>query len=249
VRSRAFDVVFFDLGHTLIYTPDDFPKILERASRVLAHSLWNAGLIRVEDQFLRLFNLKRSQLFRERDVKLIEYTLEYILVMALKDCGIYDPAWVVMQNAMTAMLSSIHNNWLVEPDALQTLEILHSDGYQLGLISNSWANQDVMDLVDRFDLRRFFPLILSSASVGVRKPHPIIFQQALRYFRIRPEQAVMVGDMPEADIVGAHRSGMAGIWITRRVKNQDDIQLSEESRPDATISSLQELAQLLFGFK
>ena len=56
--------------------------------------------------------------------------------------------------------------------------------------------------------------MLVSESVGLRKPKPEIFALALETLGLSPSEAWFVGDHPEADIIGAKRAGLTGVWIT-----------------------------------
>ncbi len=44
--------------------------------------------------------------------------------------------------------------------------------------------------------------------MGYRKPHPLVFESALRQLDLQPDQAVVVGDSYEWDIVPAASLGM-----------------------------------------
>ena len=54
---------------------------------------------------------------------------------------------------------------------------------------------------------------LISEAVGVRKPEPEIFLEAVRRFGAEPSSCTFVGDHPEKDIVGAQRVGMQTVWL------------------------------------
>jgi len=57
---------------------------------------------------------------------------------------------------------------------------------------------ELASLVSRLDLARHFEAIVSSGVVGYEKPHPRLFEAALRY--VRPGEPVwMIGDNPDAD--------------------------------------------------
>jgi putative hydrolase of the HAD superfamily len=77
--------------------------------------------------------------------------------------------------------------------------------------------------------------------VGYLKPHPLIFQTALRCVGTQPDETVFVGDDPEADIVGAHKAGLRAVLRrqTRRKVSLDSI------TPDAEINGLDELLPIL----
>jgi len=99
------------------------------------------------------------------------------------------------------------------PDALPTLEALKAGGYKLGMVSN--APPDTVDVIEALGLRRFFPVVLVSGIVGVSKPNPEIFRMALGQAGAKPEETVHVGDVYEADVVGARNAGIKGVLLDR----------------------------------
>jgi FMN phosphatase YigB (HAD superfamily) len=56
---------------------------------------------------------------------------------------------------------------------------------------------------------------VSSAEVGVGKPHPAIYERALEVAGVEPAQAVMVGDSPDTDIAGALALGIGAVLVDR----------------------------------
>jgi putative hydrolase of the HAD superfamily len=156
------------------------------------------------------------------------------------------------------MYAITQQNWYLEDDAIPTLEMLRERGYRLGMISNTSDDKNVQQLVDRWKLRPYFEIIITSAGCGIRKPDERIFRLALDHFDVPPEATAMVGDTLEADILGANQIGIRSIWITRRVEGPDfearplreridhsTAYRSESLRPDATISRLNEIPSLL----
>jgi HAD superfamily hydrolase (TIGR01509 family) len=61
--------------------------------------------------------------------------------------------------------------------------------------------------VERSGLSPLLDTIVSSASVGVAKPNPRIFQVALERLGVRPDRALHVGD-ERSDEEGAAAAGM-----------------------------------------
>ena len=57
--------------------------------------------------------------------------------------------------------------------------------------------------------------LVTSEEIGVAKPDPSIFRAALERARVRPEEAVMVGDSWASDVVGARRAGIRAVWFNR----------------------------------
>lgn len=113
----------------------------------------------------------------------------------------------------------------------------------MGLISNAGDDQDVHQLIRRFEIAQHFDFILTSAQCSYRKPHPRIFELAIANWYFLPSETVMVGDNLDADIRGAKNAGLYGVWISRRAGSSSE----DEPRvqPDATISTLAELPPLL----
>ena len=92
------------------------------------------------------------------------------------------------------------------------LEALRGRGLKLALVSNTaspqWLLQPVLErqgIADRVDA------VVLSSEVGKRKPHPAIFERALRELEVDAGAAVFVGDRLEADVLGASRMGMTTI--------------------------------------
>jgi putative hydrolase of the HAD superfamily len=117
------------------------------------------------------------------------------------------------------------------------LRALHRGGMKIGLISNT---QRCLNAFERhFELEGLFAVALSSFEHGYMKPHPSIFEAALRAVRARPGEAVMVGDSYAHDIKGALRAGMRAVLVSRSRR--------PEPHPPAVpvISTLRELPPLL----
>jgi putative hydrolase of the HAD superfamily len=103
--------------------------------------------------------------------------------------------------------------------------------------------------MEMHDLDKYFELALVSAEVGMRKPHPLIFQLALDFFGIQPEKACMVGDLPAMDIRGAQGMGIAGVWITRWLHPETGGKSLAGITPDAVISSLSEVSEVIDSWR
>lgn len=236
-------VVLFDLGNTLIYFDASWSEALPRAMLALVDELRARGYDLERHTFAAEIYQRIQAYYQQRDDQQIEYTTEYVLNNYLVDLGFADNPAHVLQPALEAMYAVTQSHWKTEDDAHATLQQLQESGYRLGMISNAGDARDVHRLVDNAGLRPYFEQILISAEVGLRKPHPRIFEQALEFFAVSPAQAVMVGDTLEADILGANNLGMRSIWITRRVSPADNHRNS--ILPGATVAALGEIPPLL----
>ena len=110
-------------------------------------------------------------------------------------------------------------------DAEQTLSIL-SQKYKLGVIANQ--SRDVLQLLDKFDFRDFFNVVIVSSEVNMNKPDPRIFQLAMDRAANNSKRYVMIGDRLDTDISPANKLGMKTIRYTNSLfRLQEPIDESE----------------------
>lgn len=237
--------VLFDLGGTLMYSRDPWEPILERGYQALAASLCEQGYDFDCVNLPRLVRYHLDRYFARRDEDLFETTYMRVLRDMLAEKGYPNVADKIIRRALDAFYAHTQSNWSLEEDAMLMLRTLEAGGYRLGLVSNAGDNQDVFQLVDRFNIEPFFDFILTSSACSYRKPHPRIFELALAHWHILPQEVAMVGDSLEADIAGAKPLGIYSIWIKRRVSR---VPTSPKVQPDTTISTLSELPGVLSRF-
>jgi HAD superfamily hydrolase (TIGR01662 family) len=238
---RDFEVLFFDLGDTLIYDSDPWEPIFMHADRAMRRSLELAGFPLSRDPYGEFNSIFELYYHRRKD-SIQEETTVQLLDELMQNQGVSPPRQVLM-DAMRAMYAVTQENWFPESGAQPTLQKLSKQGYRLGMISNAADDENVQTLVDKVNLRPYFELILSSAACGVRKPDSHIFQLALDHFNVSPVHAAMIGDTLEADIFGANQMGIYSIWINKRAEISDDGELIYQ--PQAIVSSLEQLPALL----
>jgi putative hydrolase of the HAD superfamily len=235
--------VLFDLGGTLMYERATWEAVTAHADEVLTNYLRAEGLELNLSTFPREFRNRLSKYFRQRESDLLETTYSFVLRDVLNDKGYGHVSERTLRNALDQLFAITQKNWVLEDDALPTLEKLEQDGYRMGLISNAGDDQDVQQLARRFGIAQYFDFILTSAACSYRKPHRRIFELALSNWYFLPSEAVMVGDNLDADIRGAKSVGLFAVWISRRAGERTSDQLSIQ--PDASLSSLSELPALL----
>ena len=127
-----------------------------------------------------------------------------------------------------------------------TFEILNKirkSGCKLAVIAND-ASVSARNIIKTSGLEDYFDVIVISEELGVEKPDREIFVASLARLGVKPENAIMVGNRVDSDIIGANRLGMKSIlfkWNTR----YNELINSEEEKPDFIIGSLYELPDLL----
>lgn len=114
---------------------------------------------------------------------------------------------------LDAYLEAEHTAWSAARQLGATthalLESLRSRGLKLGIVSNAFdpgplLHRDLADtgVAERIDFAVF------SSEVGVRKPHPAIFERALKALEVDAADALFVGDRLYEDVRGASEVGM-----------------------------------------
>jgi HAD superfamily hydrolase (TIGR01549 family) len=99
------------------------------------------------------------------------------------------------------------------PDTIEFLALCEARNIDLAVVSNhDWVLPDVLSYLG---IAKYFKVVVTSARVGVRKPHPLIFNKALRELDLESDQVFMIGDSMEDDIGGAKSAGIDGVLIDR----------------------------------
>ena len=127
--------------------------------------------------------------------------------------------------------------------ALEVLEAIKKAGYKIALIANV-DSIDARNIMGTCGLEDYFDAMVISEELGIEKPAREIFQTALDRLEVKAENAIMVGNRIDADIVGANRIGMKSVWFKWNNRYQETIS-NEEERPDFVIKSLFELLGIL----
>jgi putative hydrolase of the HAD superfamily len=89
------------------------------------------------------------------------------------------------------------------------LEMLQSLSREFDIIALTNGNANI----NKTGLADFFSGAYSAADVGNKKPHPAMFEAPLSAMRLKPEQAIHIGDHLVDDIQGADGVGMHSIWV------------------------------------
>ncbi len=126
-------------------------------------------------------------------------------------------------------------------DATKCLEIL-SSRYKIGIIANQ--SLGTKERLKQHGIFQYIDLVIASAEEGVAKPDKQIFEIALDRSNCKPNNAVMIGDRIDNDIVPAKLMGMHTIWIKQGFGQYWDIK-QEDEKADCIVHSLMEICNIL----
>lgn len=202
MKNRITDI-FFDLDHTLW----DFEKNSALTfQKIFLKNKLNVNLDQFLDSYIPInrnyWSLFSQNKVLKEDLKYkrlqesfmkIEYTIEEALIHQLSEDYIVH-------------LSD--HNFLFD-DAQEVLKNL-SSAYNLHIITNGFREVQHSKLKNS-EIDHYFDIIITSDDVGVKKPHPLIFESALKKANANARESLMVGDNLEADIQGAQRAGLESV--------------------------------------
>ena len=129
----------------------------------------------------------------------------------------------------------------VYPEAKNCLSEL-SKHYKIGIIANQ--NLGSEERLEKLGLLKYIDLVITSAEEGVAKPDLRIFQIALDRANCKPEEAVMVGDRIDNDIIPANKIGMKTVWIRQGFGALSEPQMIDEA-PGFIIDKLTDIYKLI----
>jgi len=192
--AMAIEALFFDVGNTLL-----FPS-REKMLRSL-----HAQKIFPSEELLQHLERQTKQAFDElvESHSTVDHGFWWMFYSRLlQELGIADESTCSDLVACT----QISANWCeIRPGTRDALLRLR-ERYRLAVISN--ADGKIADALDRAGILDCFETVTDSGIIGKEKPHPAIFQAALRSLGANPATSLYVGDVYCVDYLGATSVGM-----------------------------------------
>jgi len=189
--------VIFDLDNTLL----DFMKMKEYAVKAAIAGMIEAGLdIDPDESYKTIIGIYEKEGWENQQVfnKFLNKTIGEVNNKYLA-AGI-----VAYRRAREA-------NLLLYPNVNHTLVELIKMSVKLAVVSDAPSREAWMRIY-YLNLHHHFDVVLTFDDTNARKPSPIPFEMALSQLNINHEEALMVGDWPERDVVGANKLGIRTIF-------------------------------------
>ena len=223
----AIEALFFDVGNTLL-----FPSREKMLRSLHARQVFPSEelLQRVERQTKREFDeLVQRHATVDHGFWWMFYT------RLVEDLGISDESTCSDLVACT----QISANWCdIRPGTREALLRL-GERYRMAVISN--ADGKIAAALDRGGILDCFETVTDSGIVGKEKPHPAIFEAALRSLGAKPEDSLYIGDVYCVDYLGATSAGMQAVLFDApeaytekglpRVRSLDELELLLAKEP------------------
>ena len=227
-----FDAVVFDLGNTLVPWRRQETVTLYTALQEAFESACGPM-----PDFFRTAAGVRDRLIAEREnASMREITVED-LVCGI--CGGDAPDGLV--DAVEEATNRIFDDVCRIPDDVHgVLERLGRDR-PLALLSNFYLTQPIETSLKHAGLWDHFVHVEVSATSGLAKPHPALFDTVRQHLDTPMERILMVGDEFWADIVGGYRAGFLTVLTHEHRQGPTSDARAPEVSADRVITSLQDL--------
>jgi putative hydrolase of the HAD superfamily len=217
--------VIFDLDNTLT----DFMKMKRAAIDAAVDGMIDAGL--------KLTRQEASErIYRVYDREGIEYQQVFDLFLH-EQFGAID--YKLLTSGIVAYRRARDSYLVLYPHVNYTLMEILKRGLKLAVVSDAPRLQAWMRLA-QLQLQHLFDPVVAFEDTGERKPSPKPFERALELLNVTPAEAIMVGDWPERDVVGAAQLG-----IRTAFARYGDTFGTEKSGADYDLNDVVDLVEII----
>lgn len=217
--------IIFDLDNTLT----DFMKMKAEAVNAAIDGMIDAGL-RLPREEVRA---RIEAIYKEQGM---EYQQVFDTLLA-SELGHIDPK--ILASGIVAYRKARASSLKPYPHVQMTLLELAKRGIRLAVVSDAPRAQAWLRLCD-LSLQHVFDVVVTHDDTREYKPSPAPFREALRRLELEAHQALMVGDWPERDMVGAKSLGMKTVFA-----RYGDTFGTQESGADYEIDDALELVAIV----
>jgi HAD superfamily hydrolase (TIGR01509 family) len=193
-------VIFFDVGNTLLF-PNRAKMLAPLASdRHPTRAQWQAVERRTKIEFDQGMQSGR-----------VDHAFWWIFYNHLLEDLEGNRDGATRDSLLRELVRNTQNstNWdHILPGTRAALERIQNT-FRIAVISN--ADGKIEQILSRCGIAECFETITDSGLVGFEKPHPEIFQAALKTMNARADESLYVGDVYSVDYVGATNAGMQAV--------------------------------------
>jgi putative hydrolase of the HAD superfamily len=225
VNRSVIRAVVFDLDNTLI----DFMRMKDEAVNAAARAMVDAGLTLTQQQAVAGIEAVYQQ-------KGIEYQFVFDDFLQ-QQLGEVD--WKMLASAVLSYRRSREAHLVLYPRALSTLIELAKRGLKLAVVTDAPRREAWLRLA-ALGLHHLFDVVVTFEDTGKNKPDSAPFRRALEELQVEADQALMLGDWAERDMVGAAQVGMRTVFA-----RYGDIFGTKDSGADHEINDIAELLEIV----
>lgn len=232
----SLKAVLFDIDDTLFSTTE----FARRARHNAVRAMIDAGLTLPEDQV----TAELDEVIREFSSNYSHHYDKLLMRLPRRAQEGTNPALIVAAGVVAYHDTKFKE---LEPfeDVKPFLSALRESGLLTGIVSHGWTTKQSEKLIRLGVVDLLYPqAIFISDQVGIAKPNPKLYSNALRTLGYEPHEVMYVGDSLTHDVAPPKSLGMATTWARRAAKQKDN---PEGIEPDHVVDDFRELAEVLRG--
>jgi putative hydrolase of the HAD superfamily len=185
--------VIFDLDNTLM----DFMKMKSMAVDAAIYGMIEAGLdIDPIASRQEIYSIYDDKGYEHQEV-LNEFILDKMGYINYK----------ILASGIVAYKKAKEASLILYPNVASTLIVLSKMGLKLAVVSDA-PSREAWIRICSVNLHHQFDAVVTFDDTGFHKPSPEPFKKIIELLDIKPMDALMVGDWPERDVIGAKEMGM-----------------------------------------
>lgn len=217
--------IVFDLDNTLV----DFMAMKRQAIGAAVRAMIDAGLNLPEEDVKSRIDV----IYKERGME-FQNVFDQLLydVFNKVDYKILSSGIIAYRRAREAAL-------VPYPHVYMTFMELLKRGLRLGVVSDAPAREAWLRLC-YLNFHYIFHAVVTFEDTGVRKPGEAPFRKALQLLEVAPEEALMIGDWAERDMIGAANIGMKTVFA-----RYGDTFGTVETHADYEINDIKDLVPII----
>ncbi len=150
-----------------------------------------------------------------REAYAVEIPMSHWLGELLSKSVGKEKAETILEGALEVMIEARSSAVEAYPDSLRVLERLREKGLKTAIISNISSGEVARRAARKLGIAERVQVLVTSEEIGLRKPHPAIFEHTARSLSLDPKKILHVGDSLEHDVRGAGRVGMTPLLLMR----------------------------------
>ena len=190
--------LILDLDNTII----DFVRLKRNAIDSGLSSMAEAGMIFDKEEAQK----RIMEIYEEKGWEYQEVFNDFILET---NNGILD--YKFLASGIVGYRRAKEVSLVPYPQVTSTLFKLAKRGLKLGIVSDAPSREAWLRLC-YLNLHNVFDEVVTSTDTGKLKPAPEPFKEILRRLQVNADEALMIGDWPERDMVGAAAVGMKSVF-------------------------------------
>jgi len=217
--------VIFDFDNTLM----DFMKMKRAAVEAAVDAMIDAGLTyKKSDMIEKIYKIYWDEGIED------QFIFDKVLT---KEFGKID--YKILASGIIGYRRAKDGTLALYPHVQLTLTGLVRRGIKMAVVSDA-PRLPVWLRICGLGLQHYFDAVVTFDDTGAKKPDAKPFLAALERLKLRPEEAIMVGDWVERDMVGAKKVGLKTVFA-----RYGDLQNTQNVEADYEIDDIQQLLDIV----